>query len=219
VIDKSERQALLNRVDEKFGIQLLWYEKLPFPGYREDVTTHGFFDTEGRLTDDLKRDIRRWVESQGWQFSRQMVRHPTVADRRIEYIYLAPMIRVPLAIGYHATRRVSLPSIVQEGLLPSVPARQTTERWDCDGNIYVCERLGTPADEGVPGSESAHWWRAHLAEKNHFGDPDWVILSVEVGKVAGARSYKDIWSKSGIIVDNVPRISPDLIQLICPIER
>jgi hypothetical protein len=35
-----------------------------------------------------------------------------------------------------------------------------------------------------------------------------VILSVEVGKVADARVYKDIWSKSGIIVDNVPRISP-----------
>jgi hypothetical protein len=218
VIDKSERQALLGRVHEKFGIQLLWYDNLASPGYREDVTTHGFFDTEGKLTEGLKRDIRLWVENQGWQFSRQMVKHPTVADRRIEYIYLAPMIPVPLVLGYHATRRLTFPSIRQEGLLPSVPARQTTERWDCDGNIYVCERLGTPADEGVPGSESAHWWRAHLAEKNHYGDPDWVILSVEVGNVAGARVYKDIWSKSGIIVDNVPRIPADFIRLVYPPE-
>jgi hypothetical protein len=113
---------------------------------------------------------------------------------------------------------VSFPSIRQEGLLPSVPARQTTERWDCDGNIYVCERLGTPADEGVLGIESAHWWRAYLAEKNRYGDPDWVILSVEVGRLADARVYKDIWSKSGVIVDNVSRIPSDLILLIYPPE-
>jgi hypothetical protein len=95
VIDKSERQALLNRIAEDFGVQLLWCDKLASPGYREDVTTHGFFDPEDKLTEGLKRDIRRWVENQGWQFSRQMVKHPTVADRWIEYIYLAPMIPVP----------------------------------------------------------------------------------------------------------------------------
>jgi hypothetical protein len=196
VIDKSERRALLNQIEDTFSVKLQWFEQYSFP-YRDDVTAHAFFDPEEKLTDDLKREIRRWAEGQGWQFSRQLVLVSPNDTERVEHVYLAPMIHVPLVLGYHATRRVSFPSIRQEGLLPSISARQTTERWDCDGNIYVCERLGTPADEGVPGSESAHWWRAHLAEKNRYSDPDWVILSVEIGKLADARVYKDIWSKSG----------------------
>ena len=108
---------------------------------------------------------------------------------RTEHVFLAPIIQVPLKVGYHATRRASVPSIMEQGLLPSAPERQTTEnRWDCEGNIYLCERLGTPASAGVPGSESAHWWRHHLARKNRFNDPDWVILHVEVGRLEGPAS-------------------------------
>jgi hypothetical protein len=215
--EEFERQALLDKVNENFGVRLLWHKQVSSAGYRDDVTTHSFFDPDDKLTEDLQREIRRWVESQGWQYSRQLVKHPTVAERRIEYIYLGPMILVPLAVGYHATRRVSIPSIMQSGMLPSTADRQTTsERSDCDGNIYVCERLGVPADGGVQGSESAHWWRAHLADRNRFNDPEWVILRIEIGKVADARIYRDIWSKSGIIVDNVTRIDPDLVRLVFP---
>jgi hypothetical protein len=103
---------------------------------------------------------------------------------------------------------------MERGLLPSAPERQTTEkRWDCEGNIFLCEKLGTPADAGVRGSESAHWWRDHLAHNNRFGDPDWVILRVEVGRLEGARLYRDIWSKSGIIVGSMARIPPDRLRL------
>jgi hypothetical protein len=51
------------------------------------VTTHAFFDFEDRLTEDLKREIRRWLEGQGWQFSRQML--PVQGDdaNRDEYVY------------------------------------------------------------------------------------------------------------------------------------
>lgn len=216
-ISRADRQALLDEIERRFGVKLLWYENMSSPSYRADVTTHGFFDPEAKLTGDLRQDIRRWAESQGWQFSRQMPKHPTVADRRIEYTYLAPMIPVALEVGYHATRRASVVSIMQHGLLPSVPERQTTEnRWDCEGNIYLCERLGTPADAGVRGSGSAHWWRAELAQKNRFNDTDWVILRVEAGRLAGARTYRDIWSQFGVILDNVPQIPPGLIRLEYP---
>jgi hypothetical protein len=195
---------------------LLWYEKLLSPCYRDDVTTHGFYPEE-RLTNDRKLEVRRWLEGQGWQFSRQMVNHPAQANRQIEYIYLAPMIPVALEVGYHATRRASVQSIMERGLLPGAPDRQTTEqRWDCEGNIYFCERLGTLADAGVRGSESAHWWRDHLAHKNRFGDRDWVILRVAVGQLEGARLYRDIWSKSGIIVGGVALIPPELIGVQYP---
>jgi hypothetical protein len=67
------------------------------------------------------------------------------------------MITVNLEVGYHATRRASVRVIMDEGLLPSAPERQTTDkRWDCEGNIYLCERLGTPADASMRGSELAH---------------------------------------------------------------
>ncbi len=106
---------------------------------------------------------------------------------------------------------------MEQGLLPSAPERQTTEkRWDCEGNIFLCEKLGTPADAGVRGSESAHWWRDHLAHNNRFGDPDWIILRVEVGRLKGARTCRDIWSKSGLIVGGVAVIPPDLILMSTP---
>jgi hypothetical protein len=218
-IDEAQRQALLDEIERLFGVQLLWFKPLQASRYRDDVTTHGFFDPEDRLTDELKRQVRLWLEGRGWQFSRQMVRVLGDDTDRVEHVYLAPMIPVALEVGYHATRRASVPSIMEHGLLPSAPERQTTEqRCDCEGNIYLCERLGTLADAGVAGGESAHWWRDHLAHNNRFGDPDWVILRVEVGRLESARTYRDIWSKSGIIVGSVPQIPPELIGLEYPLR-
>jgi hypothetical protein len=217
VVDRAERQALLDDIQRRFGVELLWHEKLVFPGYRPDATTHTFFDPEGIMTEGLRREIRTWVEGRGWHFSRQMVPVSGKGGERVEYVYLVPITPVALAVGYHATRRASLASIMEKGLLPGAPDRQTTAgRWDCEGNIYLCEQLGTPADAGVRGSGSAHWWRAHLAEANRFNDPDWVILGVEVGRAEGCRTYRDIWSSSGIIVDGVPRVPPDLLRLEYP---
>jgi hypothetical protein len=126
---------------------------------------------------------------------------------------------VALQVGFHATRRASVGSIFDVGLLPSSPDRQTTaDRLDCEGNIYLCERLGGPSDAGLVGSESADWWRDHLAKNNRFGDPDWVILEVRVGRLLGAQLSRDSWSKSGVIVSGVPAIPPDLIRLIYPDE-
>jgi hypothetical protein len=127
-IDEAHRQILLDEIKERFGVQLLWFKPLRASPYRGDVTTHGFFDPEGKLTDDLRLEVRRWLESQGWQFSRHMVRVFGDDGNRVEHVYLAPMIPVALEVGYHATRRISVQSIMERGLLPSAPERQTAEK-------------------------------------------------------------------------------------------
>jgi len=207
----SRHDAILEGVENRFGLRLICLPRLRTPNGRDDVWGHCFFDPDHKRTDQLTRDIRRFVEDQGWQWSRQHV--PIAGSAPAEYIYLTPIVELAVEVGYHATRRASVPSIMEQGLEPSSPDRQTTARADCEGNIYFCERLGSSADAGVRGSVSAHWWRDHLASTNRFEDSDWVILSVEIGRLVGARVYKDIWSESGIIVDNIARISPDLIRL------
>jgi hypothetical protein len=217
---EDERRVLLNGIHDRFGVELLWHEKLKSNSYRDDVSVHTFFsDPDAEAKEQTKREIRRWVESQEWQFSRQMVKCEAIPGRLIEYIYLAPMIFVQLEHGYHATRRISVPSIQTDGLLPSTRERQTTERSDCEGNIYVCEALGAPADAGVKGSRTAHWWRDHLAQKNRFNDPDWVILEIDIRELQGVRLYKDIWSESGNIVGGVESIPPGFIRVVYqPVE-
>jgi hypothetical protein len=65
----------------------------------------------------------------------------------------------------------------------------------------------------VKGAKTAHWWRAHLAEKNRFGDRDWVIVRVKVGRVPGIRACRDLWSESGVVLDGAEIIPPEVIHL------
>src|SRR5262249_34938914 len=135
--------------------------------------------------------------------------NPADPDSKIEFIYLAPMICVQLERAYHATRVVSIDSILKDGLLPGNSERQTTEdRCDCEGNVYLCEKLGALEDADIKKSFSAHWWRAELATKSRFKGYLWGILEVDIGKVPGAKVYKDIWSQSGLIVGGVDFIPP-----------
>jgi hypothetical protein len=214
----AEHEELLRSINARFRVTLQWYKGLKHRGIREDVTIHGFFVmSDEEVSEDLKQEIRRWVEGQGWQFSRQLIPCDVTPGELTEYVYLAPMIHVALETGYHATRRVAWSAIREEGLFPSTPERQTTEkRLDCEGNIYVCERLGTPADDGVRGAKSAHWWRAHLAGKSRFRGEEWVILEVRLGGLPGARIYQDIWSESGVIVGNVDSVPPERLRLVYP---
>src|SRR5262249_5771915 len=129
MVDQSQRRALLDEIERRFGVHLTWLH-LRSNSYRDDVSVHAFFNPEGIVTDTLKLEVRRWLEDQGWQFSRQMVRVLGNDADRVEHVYIAPMIPVPLEIGYHSTRQASVKSIKEHGLLPSVPERQTSEkRW------------------------------------------------------------------------------------------
>jgi hypothetical protein len=61
MMSDAEHQALLDGVRERFGVELLRLQQATPPHYRSDAMTHGFFDPEKKLTDDLRRDIRRWI--------------------------------------------------------------------------------------------------------------------------------------------------------------
>ena len=217
---RNRRQDLLNAIRDHFGVELIWHQSL-YIG-RDDVTVHSFFDPENstsEMTVEMRTALRNWFASNGWLFSRQVIEHKITANA-IERLYLAPMVPVTMTVGYHATRRASLDSIREHGLVPSTSESQTTKgRLDCEGNIYLCERLGTQADEGKQRSFSAHWWRHHLSKVNRFNDPDWVILEVCVDQVEGARLYRDVWSESGVVVENVNRIPWEFINLVVPVAE
>jgi hypothetical protein len=212
---ESKRLALVGQIRARFGVELIQCPIDKPTRYREDVSMHYFSGNEEQVPASAKQDVRRFVKGQGWQFSRQKIRGLSSPGEFTEYVYLAPLIWVQISKGYHATRRASLASISLRGLLPSTPDRQTTkERCDCEGNIYLSEILGAPADAGIPGSHSAHWWRWKLARVNRFKDPDWVILKVRLSDLKGARLYRDIWSKSGVILDNVSAVPPHLLEMV-----
>lgn len=157
MIDRQQRLRLIDDLRRELGVELLWFEGLSFPRHRDDVTVHGYFSLPDEpVSDELKSRGRRWVEGRGWQFSRQFVRFLPGDAERVEHVYLAPEARVLLAVGYHTTWHASLASILERGLLPGEPGRRTTDREVCDGNVYVCEALGTPADAAVKGAKTAH---------------------------------------------------------------
>jgi len=208
MVDEVEIQELIKDINTEFHVKLHWHKRLRIERYRNDVTFHTFLPGgDSEITDDLRRQVRQFAENRGWLVSKQQ-----------QYTCLAPMIPVSVDLAFHATRRVSVQSIQEQGLLPSNSERQTSQgRDDCEGNIYVCQQLGSPADAGVCGRLSAHWWRAHFAENNRFSDRDWVILQVSLNSLTGARMYKDMWSESGIVVRNVDRIPPPL-PIVYPAE-
>lgn len=216
------RFELLEKVHAKFGWRLLCYGWFPLD-YRCDVSMHGFHHErwwEGfEMTDGLRDEIRRFINGRDWHFSRNLEANPAKPGNTLERIFLAPMVPVVLETAYHATRRTSEASIRASGLLPSSPDRQTTaDRLDCEGNIYVCEKLGVPSDasakEKGEGAGSAYWWKNQLADKNRFNDRDWMILKINLKELAGCRAVRDIWSPDGIIIDNVDCVPSNLIEFL-----
>jgi hypothetical protein len=124
MIDRRQRQHLLDDLQRQLGVTLLWHERLD-SGLRDDVTVHGFFAlADEPVTDEQRRQVRRWIEARGWQFSRQCA-SILPGDEPVEYLFLAPEQRVQLSAGYHATRRAWLDAILKDGLLPGEPAIPT----------------------------------------------------------------------------------------------
>lgn len=193
---QDQLSVLLDRIRDQLGIELqLFGKKEGF--HRDDV--YLAFNNASDLTELQRKDIRTILDQQNWHFSRQFNQY--IPGHQCESLYFAPKRFEPLAFGYHATRAESLPSIYAQGLVPSDGSRQTTGgRHDCEGNIYVCEKLGTP---GNGDDKGAHWWRATLSSDNRFNDPDWVILKIAFSEAPGIKMYRDIWSQTGIIVDRL----------------
>ena len=217
-----DREAALSELRNQTGIGLL---KLSYPPrlLRDDITTRVLdVETQNRIgTADVSAQLftqaRTWLGQYDWLLSRQRIPKHGDPGQYVYHLYVAPMIYVRLDVGFHATRRAVFNSILSGGLLPNSPERQTTaERHDCIGNIYLCERLGEPADAGQTGSCSVHWWRHELSRKTRFGDRDWIILRVELAGLPKHRLYQDIWSESGLILDGIEVVPSALISVAYP---
>lgn len=203
--------TVLDKFRGHFGFHLHHYPQLTpeyvlnSPDYlcRQDVTVHFLFQNEPWPEQERPdfQDMRRWLMAEGVM----LVEYPTKTDPG--YL-VAPIIPVPIATAYHATPRKNLEAIEKEGLLPGDSAKgraSTGHRFDCQGNIFVCPKLGTPQDAGQQCTFSSHWWRDHLSSKN--GDSDWVILRLDgLDALPGLVTNRDFLGESGVILSGVDRI-------------
>lgn len=157
----------------------------------------------------LKRLLKSRLKSVHWQYSE-------LNDRPL-LVFAAPMVFHRIDVAFHATRTANLDGILERGLCPSTPERSNSERADCVDNLYVCPTLGSvPANIDVePEKETAHWWRWHLSRNNRFDDPDWCILHVNMVGVE-AKVYRDIWSASGLIIDDTESIASERLSVVWP---
>jgi hypothetical protein len=205
---------LPEQIRERLGNTIL-FEKIVLPTGRPALRL--FATSDVRLSSQEWQQFRQLIERHAWHGSRQLDDLTAHGCGHKEYIIIAPMDPVTLDHGFHATRRVNLDAILADGLLPSVPGRQTCdEKYDCEGNIYVCDKLGSLADAGVANSFSAHWWRDHLAKTNRFNDTDWCIVGIDLAKVPAAILYADLRSTKAVIVGDVERVPPAAITLAYP---
>lgn len=188
-------------IEKRFGATLICHFRVD-GFYRDDV----WFATllPGLYEPDFPA-IRLWLESRG-----VVCLQRDRPDGGVMH-YLATMQPVTIAQGFHATtRRRWEQAIRHEGLLPGSRAdrRRMTERLDCEGNIYLCERLGEPADANQPHGGSAYWWSGEISRTNTDGDRDCVVLEVHLRGLSGLLTYRDLFSESGVIVRGVSSIPP-----------
>ena len=215
MVPNEEWERFLTKLSDKFGVRL-FYNCTPCESYLESDRIYQFPINDCTLTDQRKREIRDWCEEEGWLFSRQKIKDKG-SSNQVEPIRIARIEKVEIDIGYHVTRAAVFEAIQIQGILPSNSERQSSclNRLDCDGNIYMCERLGDLSDAENQRKGSAHWWRDNFSRNNRFNDPNWIILEVNAVGLR-LRCYRDICSKTGIIVRGIDAIPPDRLCLLYP---
>lgn len=212
---------VLDKFREYFGFRLHHYPNISPEFvlnsenylYRQDVTVHMLFQDVPLE----ERERPAFQEMRSWLLAERVMLVEYPSNNGPGY-FVAPIIPVPLTTAYHATARKNVDAIRAEGLLPgdSKKGRASTgDRFDCQGNIFVCSKLGTPEHAGQVCTFSAHWWRDHLSEKN--GDRDWVILRLDrLDELPGLVTNRDYLSESGVIVSGVDRIPRTHISIVWP---
>lgn len=216
----QSRGHIIDEISQQFGVGLLPPSIMPFSGLRDNVSCHTL-DAESCLkgvTFDF-REMKDWLLERDWLLSRQSPKNPLRPEDTIDYLLLAPAEFVEFSIGYHATRQCHLDSILESGLLPGTPERKNSKkRIDCEGNIYLCERLGSPTDAEKSGAGSAYWWCDHYSKDNRFNDPNWLILKVDLANIPNHQLVRDIWSESGVIVCGIDKIPANAMTRISMID-
>ena len=101
------RHELLDAIQKRFGWSLHCFGWDERPSHRDDVTFHGWFHRDHfddvAITNDVRRAVRKFVIDNGWQMSRNPEYNPVHPSEELEYVYLALIQPVELAVAYHAT--------------------------------------------------------------------------------------------------------------------
>jgi hypothetical protein len=204
-----ELNTVINELQELYGLKIIDQTPRINPLPHPTVRIYQVLGEADTLRQNIRVVFRARLNAIEWQYSE-------ADDGNRHLAYVAPMYFVSgLEIVYHATRTASLPFIREQGILPSNADISATGRPDCYGNIYVCEELGEyPTLSDVePKKATATWWRWALSRKNRFNDKDWTILAIHLSGLK-VRVYRDIWSTSGLILDNIQRIPPDRVEQV-----
>jgi len=120
---------------------------------------------------------------------------------------IAPIIKRSVQIVYHATKTTTIRKILEDGLLPSSPERSLTNFPDTYGVIHVCGKLNSNNGE----NNSAVWWMNHFSKAFSSPDVHWGIVRIDLSSLKNVRVLQDMHSESGLVVDNIDRIPPELI--------
>lgn len=209
-VKKTTADCVRMEIERQYDVKIInQTARINFPFPHPDVQIwHVLGETEAiRL--QIRSTLRQKLNAIDWQYSK-------ADDGNRGFAYVAPMHIVPIPdVAYHATRWISVPTILKDGLLPGTPNISATGRPDCYGNIYVCLELGECPGSSVtePRKATAMWWKWKLARKNRFSDSNWTIVAVRL-EALPARIYRDIWSTSGLIIDNVERIAPERLAIV-----
>ena len=217
----SSITAVLESFQENFGFRLLHHPNLCPENVlnskqclpRQDVTVHALHPYKLWLNQEqpVFQKMRLWLLDKGIM----LVKYPT---DNITYYLVVPIIPVELATAFHATSRRNLESIMEKGLLPGDSANgiaSSGNRFDCEGNIYVCPTLGNPEDAGQRCTFSAHWWRDHKSKESD--DKDWIIIRLDrLNIIPGLITNRDYMSNSGVILTGVEHIPSNQITVAWP---
>lgn len=229
---------LLKIIYDQFGLILTPKPgQAKFSGCHDKVMECAIAGSEISPDNPAWRQIRLMCEEAGWVFSRQggaqmnggdflkemeemtkagKFRLPQHSPTRTHAVFMSPIEILPISIAYHATRLAWVPSILGTGLRPRSDEFRTSDRLDCDGNIYIVEELGEPADAETEFGGSAHWWRGRFSRQYGQAVPlaEWAIVQVSLEGMNDLRIVRDIWSASGRVLLGVDLVPPERIALV-----
>ncbi|MFT3882826.1 MAG: hypothetical protein QM703_24625 [Gemmatales bacterium] len=152
----------------------------------------------------LRQTLKQEFEKIDWQLVTTNYEYQ-IHDSIYPSFGIAPIVKKPVRIVYHATKTTTIQKILKEGLLPSNFERSATNFPDTEGVIHACEKLISCENN------SAEWWMKHLSKNNRFDDPHWGIVRIDLSSLKNVRVHQDMHSESGLVIDKIDRIPAELI--------
>lgn len=209
----DELVDLISLAQVRFSLKVISFSKYPPTLLGESATAHAIKDSNLRnISDELFFAIRDWFEERGWLLSRQRMKHPPFNGT--EHYFLAPIEYLTVCTAYHATRVANLTSITDRGLQPATDHTCNFDRLDSLGYIYAVTALGEVGDFANRNFGTAHWWAELFATDNRHNDSNWCVLQLNLSGLANLICFKDIFSRTGVVLRPSGAIEPSRIKRV-----